>query len=354
MASDGTDSPAQVDSNAVKQLADAREKITEQLSRIIIGQQDVIEEILISIFSKGHCLLEGVPGLAKTLLVSTLAETLNLSFNRIQFTPDLMPADITGTEIIEENKTTGARERRFMEGPIFSNMILADEINRTPPKTQAALLEAMQEKQVTVGRVRHPLSDPFFVLATQNPIEQEGTYPLPEAQQDRFMFKIFVDYPSFDEEFEVARQTTTATTNEVETVLTAEEIVALQQVVREVPVSDHVIRFALSLVRQTRIGAPGIPDFVTENIAWGAGPRAVQFLILGGKARALLHGRTHVSTEDIQALAKPVLRHRIVVNFAAESDGVTSDDVIQQLIDATPTKEDELTNDARFQKIFAS
>ncbi len=354
MASDGTDSPAQVDSNAVKQLADAREKITEQLSRIIVGQQDVIEEILISIFSKGHCLLEGVPGLAKTLLVSTLAKTLNLSFNRIQFTPDLMPADITGTEIIEENKTTGARERRFMEGPIFSNMILADEINRTPPKTQAALLEAMQEKQVTVGRVRHPLSDPFFVLATQNPIEQEGTYPLPEAQQDRFMFKIFVDYPSFDEEFEVARQTTTATTNEVETVLTAEEIVALQQVVREVPVSDHVIRFALSLVRQTRIGAPGIPDFVTDNIAWGAGPRAVQFLILGGKARALLHGRTHVSTEDIQALAKPVLRHRIVVNFAAESDGVTSDDVIQQLVDATPTKEDELTNDARFQKIFAS
>ena len=354
MASDGTDSTPQVNSNAVKQLAEAREKITQQLSRIIIGQQDVIEEILISIFSKGHCLLEGVPGLAKTLLVSTLAQTLNLSFNRIQFTPDLMPADITGTEILEENKTTGARERRFMEGPIFSNMILADEINRTPPKTQAALLEAMQEKQVTVGRVRHPLSDPFFVLATQNPIEQEGTYPLPEAQQDRFMFKIFVDYPSFDEEFEVARQTTTATTNEVETVLSAEEIVALQQVVREVPVSDHVIRFALSLVRQTRIGAPGIPDFVTENIAWGAGPRAVQFLILGGKARALLHGRTHVSTEDIQALAQPVLRHRIVVNFAAESDGITSDDVIQQLIEATPTKEDELTNDARFQKIFAS
>ncbi len=354
MASDGTDSPPQVDSNAVKQLADAREKITNQLSRIIIGQQDVIEEILISIFSKGHCLLEGVPGLAKTLLVSTLAKTLNLSFNRIQFTPDLMPADITGTEILEENKTTGARERRFMDGPIFSNMILADEINRTPPKTQAALLEAMQEKQVTVGRVRHPLSDPFFVLATQNPIEQEGTYPLPEAQQDRFMFKIFVDYPSFDEEFEVARQTTTATTNEVETVLTAEEIVSLQQVVREVPVSDHVIRYALSLVRQTRIGHPGIPEFVSDSIAWGAGPRAVQFLILGGKARALLHGRTHVSTEDIQALAKPVLRHRIVVNFAAESDGVTSDDVIQQLVEVTPSKEDELTNDARFQKIFAS
>ena len=354
MASDGTDSPPQVDSNAVKQLADAREKITSQLSRIIIGQQEVIEEILISIFSKGHCLLEGVPGLAKTLLVSTLAKTLNLSFNRIQFTPDLMPADITGTEIIEENKTTGARERRFMEGPIFSNMILADEINRTPPKTQAALLEAMQEKQVTVGRVRHPLADPFFVLATQNPIEQEGTYPLPEAQQDRFMFKIFVDYPSFDEEFEVARQTTTGSTNEVETVLTAEEIVALQQVVREVPVSDHVIRYALSLVRQTRIGHPGIPEFVSDSIAWGAGPRAVQFLILGGKARALLHGRTHVSTEDIQALAKPVLRHRIVVNFAAESDGVTSDDVIQQLVEVTPSKEDELTNDARFQKIFAS
>jgi MoxR-like ATPase len=354
MASDNQEQPIGVNSDSVKQLEAAREKITTQLSRVIIGQQDVIEELLISMFSQGHCLLEGVPGLAKTLLISTLADTLSLSFSRIQFTPDLMPADITGTEVLEENKSTGARERRFLEGPIFSNMILADEINRTPPKTQAALLEAMQERQVTVGGIRHKLTQPFFVLATQNPIEQEGTYPLPEAQQDRFMFKIFVDYPNFDEEFEVARQTTAGQVDSVDSVLSAEEIISLQQTVRQVPVSEHVIRYALSLVRQTRIGREGIPDFITENVAWGAGPRAVQFLIIGGKARALLHGRTHVATEDIQALAKPVLRHRITVNFAAESDGMTSDDIIEQLIDVTPSKEDELTNDARFQKIFAS
>ena len=233
-------------------------------------------------------------------------------------------------------------------------MILADEINRTPPKTQAALLEAMQERQITAGRVRHRLPDPFFVLATQNPIEQEGTYPLPEAQQDRFMFKVYVKYPSFDEEFEIARRTTGAIGDHVVPVLTAEEIVGLQRLVREVPVSDHVVRYALSLVRQTRVREPGAPDFVQDQLNWGAGPRAVQFLVLGAKARALLHGRTHVTTEDIQALAKPVLRHRLIVNFAAESEGVTTDDVIQQLIDVTPTKEDELTNDVRFQKIFAS
>jgi MoxR-like ATPase len=341
-------------SAAVRKLSDAREKIQGQLSQIIVGQEQVIEELMISLFSRGHCLLEGVPGLAKTLLISTLSRTMNLSFSRIQFTPDLMPADITGTEIIEENRSTGARERRFMEGPLFSHTILADEINRTPPKTQAALLEAMQERQVTVGRVRHQLSDPFFVLATQNPIEQEGTYPLPEAQQDRFMFKIFVDYPSFDEEFEVARRTTTTMKDEIQAVLNAEEIIGLQRIVREVPVSDHVIRYALSLVRQTRVRREGVPDFVNDQLAWGAGPRAVQFLILGGKARALMHGRTHVSTDDVAALAMPVLRHRIVVNFAAESDGISSDQVIQQIVNATPTKEDELTSDARFKKIFAS
>ena len=343
-----------IDDAAVRKLSEARRKITEQLSQIIVGQQMVIEELLICLFSRGHCLLEGVPGLAKTLLISTLSRTLNLSFSRIQFTPDLMPADITGTEIIEENRSTGGRERRFLEGPLFSNVILADEINRTPPKTQAALLEAMQERQVTVGRVRHPLADPFFVLATQNPIEQEGTYPLPEAQQDRFMFKVFVHYPSFDEEFEVARRTTTTLHDNVQAVLTGDEILELQRTVREVPVSDHVIRYALSLVRQTRVRSPGAPDFVEEMVGWGAGPRAVQFLILGGKARALLHGRTHVSTDDIQALAKPVLRHRLVVNFAAESDGIKQDDIIDRLLSATPTKEDELTTDARFQKIFAS
>ena len=295
---------------------------------MIVGQNQVIEELLISLFSRGHCLLEGVPGLAKTLMISTLARALNLSFSRIQFTPDLMPADITGTEIIEENRSTGSREFRFLEGPLFANVILADEINRTPPKTQAALLEAMQERQVTVGRVRHQLSDPFFVLATQNPIEQEGTYPLPEAQQDRFMFKVFVNYPSFDEEFEIARRTTAIMTDHIVPVLTAEEILDLQRLVREVPVTDHVIRYTLSLVRQTRVGEPGVPTSSNDQLAWGAGPRAVQFLILGGKARALLHGRTHVSTEDIQALAKPVLRHRLVVNFTAESEGVTPDDVV--------------------------
>ena len=342
------------DSSAISKLGEAREKILEQLSQVIVGQSDVIEELLISIFSRGHCLLEGVPGLAKTLMISTLSRTLNLSFSRIQFTPDLMPADITGTEVIEENKSTGTREFRFLEGPLFSHVILADEINRTPPKTQAALLEAMQERQVTIGRVRHQLSDPFFVLATQNPIEQEGTYPLPEAQQDRFMFKVFVNYPNFQDEFEIARRTTQALHDDIKPVLTGDEIIELQRLVREVPVTDHVIRYALSLVRQTRVGSPGVPDFVQDMVAWGAGPRAVQFLILGAKSRALLHGRTHVSTEDVQALAKPVLRHRMVVNFAAESDGITQDHVIERLVQATPTKEDELTNDARFQKIFAS
>jgi len=342
------------DSLAVRKLGEAREKILEQLSQVIVGQNQVIEELLISLFSRGHCLLEGVPGLAKTLLISTLSRSLNLSFSRIQFTPDLMPADITGTEIIEENRSTGSREFRFLEGPLFSNVILADEVNRTPPKTQAALLEAMQERQVTVGRVRHKLSDPFFVLATQNPIEQEGTYPLPEAQQDRFMFKVFVRYPNFNEEFEIARRTTSTIVDRVEPVLAGEEIIELQRVVREVPVTDHVIRYALSLVRQTRVGEIGTPDFVSDQVSWGAGPRAVQFLIVGAKARALLHGRTHVSTDDVQALAKPVLRHRLVVNFSAESDGVTQDDIIDKLLAITPTKEDELTSDARFQKIFAS
>src|SRR5215207_1564333 len=342
------------ESAAVRRLNDAREKIVAQLSQTIVGQAEVIEELLICLFSRSHCLLEGVPGLAKTLMISTLAKTLNLSFSRVQFTPDLMPADITGTEILEENRSTGARERRFLEGPLFSNIILADEINRTPPKTQAALLEAMQERQVTVGRVRHPLTDPFFVLATQNPIEQEGTYPLPEAQQDRFMFKVFVNYPNFNEEFEVARRTTAIQTDTIQPVLSGQEILELQRTVREVPVSDHIIRYALSLVRQTRVNQTGVPDYVNDQIGWGAGPRAVQFLILGGKARALLRGRTHVSTDDIQALAKPVLRHRLVVNFAAQSDGVSADKIIDRLIASTPTKEDELTSDARFKKIFAS
>ncbi len=342
------------DGETIARLASAVDAIREQLRQVIVGQDAVIDQLLISLFSRGHCLLEGVPGLAKTLLISTLARSLNLSFSRIQFTPDLMPADITGTDIIEENRSTGQREVRFLEGPLFSNVILADEINRTPPKTQAALLEAMQERQVTVGRVRHQLSDPFFVLATQNPIEQEGTYPLPEAQQDRFMFKVLVTYPSFDEEFEVARRTTTTLKDTVVPVVAPEEILALQALVREVPVSDHLIRYALSLVRQTRVGENGVPDEVEEQLAWGAGPRAVQFMIVGAKARALMDRRTHVTIEDIQALAKPVLRHRIVVNFAAESDGIAPDDIIDSLLQTTPTLEDELANDARFQAIFAS
>jgi MoxR-like ATPase len=340
-------------SGAIEKLQATREQILAQLGKVIVGQQDVIDQLLISIFSRGHCLLEGVPGLAKTLLISTLADCLSLDFSRIQFTPDLMPADITGTEVIEE-QPGGALQRRFMEGPLFANVILADEINRTPPKTQAALLEAMQERHVTVGRTRHALGNPFFVLATQNPIEQEGTYPLPEAQQDRFMFKVLVDYPSFDEELQVARQTTAKISHTIEPVLSGAEILELQDLVRSVPVSDHVIRYALAIVRQTRVGTEGVPDFVSENVGWGAGPRAVQFLVLSGKARALLHGRTFVTVEDIQALCTPVLRHRLVVTFAAESEGITTDDCIERLVRETPTAEDELTRDARFQKIFAS
>jgi MoxR-like ATPase len=265
-----------------------------------------------------------------------------------------MPSDITGTEVIQENRDTGGREFKFLQGPLFANVILADEINRTPPKTQAALLEAMQERQVTVGRARHRLDDPFFVLATQNPIEQEGTYPLPEAQQDRFMFKVFVRYPTFQEEFEIARRTTALLTDEVTAILSGDRILELQRLVRKVPVSDHVIRYTLALVRQTRVGEPGTPKFVRDWLSWGAGPRAVQYLILGGKARALLYGRVHVQTDDIQSLAYPVLRHRILTNFTAASEGITSDTVIKKLVDETPTKESDLTRDERFKKIFAS
>jgi len=339
---------------AIDRLHAAHEAILGQLSRVIVGQEKVVDELLISLFSRGHCLLEGVPGLAKTLLVSTLARCLDLSFSRVQFTPDLMPADIVGTDVLEEDRATGQRQLRFLEGPLFANVVLADEINRTPPKTQAALLEAMQERHVSVGRTRHTLPDPFFVLATQNPIEQEGTYPLPEAQQDRFMFKVFVRYPSFDEEFEIAVRTTGLPSEDPRPVLTAADIVALQHGVRSVPVSDHLVRYALAIVRQTRAGEPGVPDFVSDQLVWGAGPRAVQFLILGAKARALLRGRSHVAAEDLAALAPPVLRHRVVVNFTAESEGVTPDAIIERIIEATPTHEDALARDPRFQTIFAS
>ena len=330
------------------------EQMLAEFGKVIVGQREVLEELLITVFAGGHNLLEGVPGLAKTLMISTLAKTLSLAFSRIQFTPDLMPSDITGTEVIEENRSTGHREFKCLEGPLFANIILADEINRTPPKTQAALLEAMQERQVTVGRVRHRLADPFFVLATQNPIEQEGTYPLPEAQQDRFMFKVFVKYPSFQEEYEIARRTTTIAVEEPTPVLTGDQILELQKLVRKVPVTDHVIHYTLALVRQTRIGEPGVPKFVRDWLSWGAGPRAVQYLILGGKARALLYGRTHVQCDDIQALAMPVLRHRILTNFTAASEGISPDTVIKKLLEETPTKDSELTRDERFKKIFAS
>src|SRR5436309_4563759 len=313
---------ARDDLEAIRRLKKAFDDIKAQLARVIVGQNEVIEELLIALFSRGHCILEGVPGLAKTLMISTLAKCLSLDFSRIQFTPDLMPADITGTEIIEENRSTGAREFKFLEGPLFANVILADEINRTPPKTQAALLEAMQERQATVGRVRHKLGDPFFVLATQNPIEQEGTYPLPEAQQDRFMFKVFVKYPNFTEEFEIAWRTTALMVEEIAPVLSGDQILDLQRLVRRVPVTDHVIQYTLALVRQTRVAEPGTPKFVRDWLSWGAGPRAVQYLVLGGKARALLYGRTHVQCDDIQALSLPVLRHRILTHCTAASQGV--------------------------------
>ncbi len=347
-------SESTVTQESIDKLNKAWQDIRGQMAQVIVGQEEVIDHLLIALFSRGHCLLEGVPGLAKTLMISTLARCLSMTFSRIQFTPDLMPADITGTDVLQENKETGEREFRFINGPLFHNVVLADEINRTPPKTQAALLEAMQERQVTVGQTRHTLSDPFFVLATQNPIEQEGTYSLPEAQQDRFMFKVFVGYPSLGEERAIAKATTSLQSDSIQPVLSGEEIIELQQIVRQVPVTDHVVDYALALVRQTRIGEPEAPEFVNEWLSWGAGPRAVQNLLLGGKARALLRGRTHVSTEDIAELAKPVLRHRIVTNFSAESDGITADKVIERLIKETPSKEGELTSDPRLQKIFAA
>jgi MoxR-like ATPase len=343
-----------VTQQSIDRLNKAASQIREQMSQVIIGQDDVIDHLLIALFSRGHCLLEGVPGLAKTLMISTLARCLSMTFARVQFTPDLMPADITGTDVIQENRETGEREFRFISGPLFHNVILADEINRTPPKTQASLLEAMQERQVTVGQTRHKLSDPFFVLATQNPIEQEGTYPLPEAQQDRFMFKVFVDYPDFEEERAIAKQTTGVQSDDIKPVLTGEEIIELQNIVRQVPVTDHVVDYALALVRQTRVGEEGVPGFVDEWLSWGAGPRAVQFLLLGGKARALTHGRSYVSTDDVAALAHPVLRHRIVTNFSAQNEHITPDRVIEKLVEETPSKEGELTSDPRLQKIFAA
>jgi MoxR-like ATPase len=344
------------DREAIARLKKAYDSIKGQIGRIIIGQDRVVDELLISIFARGHCILEGVPGLAKTLLISTLARTLSLGFSRIQFTPDLMPSDITGTEVIQENKTTGGRELKFIQGPIFANVVLADEINRTPPKTQAALLEAMQERQVTAGGKRHKLDEPFFVLATQNPIEQEGTYPLPEAQQDRFMFKILVGYPTREEENRIVTLTTQEQKDEIETILSAPEILELQRIVRRVPIAPAIVDHALDLVRKTRVREANepVPDFVRKYVSWGAGPRACQQLVLGGKARAVLQGRFYVSAEDIRAVAKPVLRHRVITNFTAEAEGVTVDKVVDRLLETTPATDGALTKDPNVASAFKS
>jgi MoxR-like ATPase len=341
------------DIQQVQALNDAFRRITTELGKVIVGQQRVIEELLISLFARGHCLLVGVPGLAKTLMIRTLADSLSLNFSRIQFTPDLMPADITGTEVIQEDKSSGTREFRFLRGPIFANVILADEINRTPPKTQAALLEAMQEHQITVGGKRHTLEQPFFVLATQNPIEQEGTYPLPEAQLDRFMFNIFVDYPDEEEELQIVKQTTSDTAFEITPTLDAEQIIALGHIVRKVPVADHIMRYALQFTRLTRREKGAVPSFIEDYVSWGAGPRASQFLVLGAKARAVLHGRYYVNSDDIRAVAFPVLRHRIMTNFNAEAEGVKPDDIIQRLIETIPF-DDEAAAGGKQPQIFRS
>ncbi|CAN5506190.1 MoxR family ATPase [soil metagenome] len=327
---------------AVANLKAAHVAIKQELAKVIVGQHQVIDEILISIFTKSHALLVGVPGLAKTLLISTLAQTLHLGFKRIQFTPDLMPSDITGTEVIYSDQATGQREFKFLKGPIFSNIVLADEINRTPPKTQAAMLEAMQERKVTVGGVDHKLPDPFFVLATQNPLEQEGTYPLPEAQLDRFMFLIFVDYPTEAEERQIMKMGTGTKSEKVNPVLTGEQITQLQQTVRRVPVADHVYAYAEKLVRVTRPKQPEALDFVNKWLTVGAGPRASLALIMAGKAHAILNGQFHVSCDDIAAVAPAIFRHRIAPNFAAQSEGVKSDDIVKKILAAIP-KDKKLT-----------
>jgi MoxR-like ATPase len=317
---------------AAEALAEARLRLLNEVGKAIIGQTEVVEQLLVALFAQGHCLFIGVPGLAKTLLVRTVAQSLALRFSRIQFTPDLMPSDITGTELVGEDPQTGQREYRFVPGPVFANVILADEINRTPPKTQSALLQAMQELQVTAGGKTRALSPPFFVLATQNPIEQEGTYPLPEAQLDRFMLSIHLDYPHEEEELLIVRSTTSNYVPDIEPAMLAEEIVGYQRLVRDIPISDHVLAYATRLVRATRPNGPSAPEYVREWVTWGAGPRATQALALGGKAAAALRGALAVSCEDVRGLAKPVLRHRIIPSFAAEAEGVTPDQIVSRLL----------------------
>jgi MoxR-like ATPase len=321
---------------AIKKLGQSRDTLKAEIAKVIIGQEHVIDDLLTAMFSRGHCLMIGVPGLAKTLMVSTIARAIDLGFNRIQFTPDLMPSDITGTEVIEEDRTTGGREFKFVKGPVFANILLADEINRTPPKTQAALLQAMQELQVTVGGQTYDLPKPFFVLATQNPIEQEGTYPLPEAQLDRFMFDIRIGYPKPEEELEIAKSTTTDVDVEVKKVLNGDEIMQLQQIVRRLPISDHVGRFAVNLARMSRPEDEIAPDFTKEFVNWGAGTRAVQYLVLGAKARAAIAGEYNVTCDHVTAVAPMVLRHRIIPNFHAEAEGLTAQRLVEMLIENAP------------------
>ncbi len=342
---------------ALEKARDACSRVKAEIHKTIVGQDEVVDQTLTAIFCKGHAVVVGVPGLAKTLLISTIAKTMSLGFSRIQFTPDLMPSDITGTEVIEEDKATGSRELRFVKGPVFANVILADEINRTPPKTQAALLEAMQEHQVTVGGIQHKLPDPFFVLATQNPIEQEGTYPLPEAQLDRFMYQILIRYPSRDEEFQIIKHTDSRMSNEIQTVLTAADIHAVHAVIRAMPVADHIINYALSLVRATRVNEPddealNKPAIVRDYLAWGAGPRASEYLILAAKAVATLSGDDHVTPEHIKEVAKPVLRHRILTNFNAQADQVTTDTIIDELLNSISVSPASPSQSAQLDKVI--
>ncbi len=321
------------DLSIIQEVKEAHETIVQEVGKVIVGQQQVINELLISLLARGHCLLIGVPGLAKTLLISTLARVLRLKFSRIQFTPDLMPSDITGTEIIEEDLTTGRKAFKFVHGPVFANIVLADEINRTPPKTQAALLQAMQEHEVTAAGETHKLEEPFFVLATQNPIEQEGTYPLPEAQLDRFMFNLWVNYPSLEEEKQIVKTTTGGREASLRVVLDAAQIIELQKLVREVPVADNVVEYAVNMVRLTRPNENGALQFVKDWISWGAGPRASQYLILGAKTRAILDGRPTPDIDDVRAVAKPVLRHRLVTNFNADAEGVDAVKIVERLLE---------------------
>ena len=331
------------DVEAVENLGKARDAIVSELRKAIVGMDDVIDEMMIAIFARGHCLLVGVPGLAKTLLVSSLAETMSMSFKRIQFTPDLMPSDITGTELLQEDPETHERRFKFQKGPVFTNLLLADEINRTPPKTQAALLEAMQEKRISSGGEDFELDEPFFVLATQNPIEQEGTYPLPEAQLDRFLFNIMVKYPTKSEELDIVRSVTNDEEPQLKEVVDGPTILEFQHLVRRIPVADHVFEYATALARATRPDEPGAPEFVRKLISWGAGPRASLNLILAGKARAALRGRCHVSTDDVREVCLPILRHRIIPNFAARSEGMTSDSLVEKLLEEIPAGEDLYT-----------